>query len=181
MFGIGPQELLIIGLLALIVFGPTRAASMARDFGRFVSGAQDTVEDFKGELLSEEVREARRTVGEVKSEITTSVEKFKDETRHSIEELKVEVSPGEKGGELAGDSPLPDEDETRQSKERRKPLRKEEASPPKEAHARKKPEQRDQKAFEGFSFGEVTVDTRRRGHKPRHRPRWKRLFGGAKH
>ncbi len=110
MFGIGPQELLIIGLLALIVFGPKRLTSMARDFGRFVSGAQDTVEEFKDKLLSEEVREARRTVGEVKSELTTSVEEFKDEARHSIEELKAKVSPNEKGDEPVNDSTLPDEE-----------------------------------------------------------------------
>jgi Sec-independent protein translocase protein TatA len=59
MFGIGPQEVVVIVLLLLVVFGPGKAASMARDFGRFVSGAQDTVEEFKSELLSEEVKEAR--------------------------------------------------------------------------------------------------------------------------
>ena len=92
MFGIGPQELLLIGLLILVVFGPGKAAGMARDLGRFVSGAQNTVDDFKSEILgSEEVKEARRSVGEVKSEITTSVEELKDETRHSVEKLKDEV------------------------------------------------------------------------------------------
>ena len=73
MFGIGPTELLIIGLLFLVIFGPGKAAGMARDFGRFVSGAQNTVEEFKDELLSEEVREARRTVREVKIELTAPV------------------------------------------------------------------------------------------------------------
>ncbi len=34
MFGIGPQELLVIGLLVLLVFGPMKAAGMARDLGR---------------------------------------------------------------------------------------------------------------------------------------------------
>ena len=92
MFGIGPQELLLIGFLILLVFGPGKAAEMARDLGRFVSGAQNTVDDFKSEILgSEEVKEARRSVGEVKSEITTSVEELKDETRHSVEKLKDEV------------------------------------------------------------------------------------------
>jgi Sec-independent protein translocase protein TatA len=78
MFGIGPTELLIIVLLLLVVFGPGKAASMARDFGRFVSGAQNTVEEFKSELVdSEEIKEARRTVVELK-----------DEARHSVEEVK---------------------------------------------------------------------------------------------
>jgi sec-independent protein translocase protein TatB len=74
MFGIGPQELLILGLLVLLVFGPTKASSVARDFGRFVSGARSTVEEVKSELLvSEEVNEARhaarRTVEEIKGEL----------------------------------------------------------------------------------------------------------------
>jgi Sec-independent protein translocase protein TatA len=70
MFGIGPQELLIVGLLVLLVFGPTKATSVAKDIGRFVSGARSTVEDIKSELLvSEEVDEARRSVEEIKGEL----------------------------------------------------------------------------------------------------------------
>jgi Sec-independent protein translocase protein TatA len=30
---------------------------MARNFGRFIGGARDTVEEFEDELVSEEVRE----------------------------------------------------------------------------------------------------------------------------
>ena len=63
MFGIGPQELLLIGLLILVIFGPVKAAGMARDIGRFVNGANRTVEEFKEEIRSEEeIKEARRTV-----------------------------------------------------------------------------------------------------------------------
>ena len=68
MFGIGPQELLVVGLLALIVFGPVKAAGMARDFGRLVGGANRTVEEFKSELVPEELEEARRAVDQVKDE-----------------------------------------------------------------------------------------------------------------
>ena len=66
MFGIGPQELLIMGLLALILFGPIKAAGMARDLGRLVNGANRTIEEFKGELVPEELEEARRIVEQVK-------------------------------------------------------------------------------------------------------------------
>ena len=51
MFGIGPQEVVIIVLLLLVVFGPGKAASMARDLGRFANEARGHVEEFKGELL----------------------------------------------------------------------------------------------------------------------------------
>ena len=72
MFGIGPQELLIIGLLALLVFGPIKAAGMARDFGRFVSEARSTVDEFKNELVpEEEVNEVRHTVDELRGELAS--------------------------------------------------------------------------------------------------------------
>jgi Sec-independent protein translocase protein TatA len=75
MFGIGSEELVVIGLLFLVVFGPGKAASMARDLSRFVTKARDSVEEFKGELISaEEVKEARHTVEEFKSDLTSSEE-----------------------------------------------------------------------------------------------------------
>ena len=52
MFGIGPQELMIIALLLLVVFGPQKASSMARDLGRFVSEARRPVEEVKSELAA---------------------------------------------------------------------------------------------------------------------------------
>ena len=52
MFGIGPQELMIIALLAMVVFGPRKASSMARDLGHFVNEARRPVEEFKSELAA---------------------------------------------------------------------------------------------------------------------------------
>jgi Sec-independent protein translocase protein TatA len=73
LFGIGPQELLLIGVLVLVVFGPMKAASMARDLGRFVNGANRTVEQLKEEILSEEeVKEACRTAKAFKEELPSS-------------------------------------------------------------------------------------------------------------
>jgi Sec-independent protein translocase protein TatA len=57
-FGVGPQELLVVVLLLLVVFGPGKAAGVARDLGRFASEARCQVKDFKSELaLSGEDRE----------------------------------------------------------------------------------------------------------------------------
>jgi Sec-independent protein translocase protein TatA len=134
MFGIGPTELLIIGLLFLVIFGPGKAAGMARDFGRFVSGAQNTVEEFKEELLSEEVRETRRTVGEFKSELTAPVQEIKDGVRHSVDQLKAEATVPEEGDEPTVDSPL-DKDGKHRPKDGRELPRKEE-TPPSEVNAR---------------------------------------------
>jgi Sec-independent protein translocase protein TatA len=133
MFGIGPQELLLIGLLLLVLFGPGKAAGMARDFGRFVSGAQNTVEEFREELLSEEVREARRTIGEFKSELTAPVQDSKDGVRYSVAQLKSETAVPEEGDELTVNSP-PDEDGEHKPKDGRGLPDKEEA-PPSEAHS----------------------------------------------
>jgi len=75
MFGIGAQELVLIGLLIVVIFGPMKAAGMARDLGRFFNGANRTIEEFKEEILSEEeVKEARRTVEGFKEELRSSGE-----------------------------------------------------------------------------------------------------------
>ena len=89
MLGIGPQEMLIIGIVVLIVFGSSKASGVARDVGRFVNGANRSVEELKREVLpEEEVKEVRRTVQE-----------FKNEARHTVETLKSEVDGGERDSE----------------------------------------------------------------------------------
>ena len=103
MFGIGPQELLLIGLLVLVIFGPAKASGMARDLGRFVSGAQRSVEDLKSELYSDEVKEARHTV-----------EEFRDEARRSVEEYKKTEVAGEKEGDKPSRDPRSEEGGVRQ-------------------------------------------------------------------
>jgi sec-independent protein translocase protein TatB len=51
-FGVGGQELVIIGFLLLIVFGPARIGQMARDVGRFAYGARSSIQEFKDELTA---------------------------------------------------------------------------------------------------------------------------------
>jgi sec-independent protein translocase protein TatB len=64
-FGVGFQEMLLVGLLLLVLFGPKRLAEMARDLGSFASKAQHTVNEFKAVLASEveEDRNAKRNQG----------------------------------------------------------------------------------------------------------------------
>src|SRR5829696_4695558 len=52
MFGIGPQEVVLIVLLLLVVFGPAKAAGMARELGQWVNEARRPVEELKNELAS---------------------------------------------------------------------------------------------------------------------------------
>ena len=75
MFGIGPPELLVIGVLFLVVFGPSKLPSMARDVGRLVIESRRYVDELKSELVSEEVNEARRDTQEFKSELASSGER----------------------------------------------------------------------------------------------------------
>jgi len=53
-FGIGMQEMVIVGLIFLVIFGPKKLPDMARDIGRFVNEARRSVEEFKEDLVAEE-------------------------------------------------------------------------------------------------------------------------------
>ena len=54
MFGVGFQEMVIIGLLFLVVFGPNKLTGTTRELGQFMREARRSVEEFKAELMSEE-------------------------------------------------------------------------------------------------------------------------------
>ena len=53
-FGIGVQEMLLVGLLFLVIFGLSKLHTIARDFGRFVNEARRSVEEFKDGFVSED-------------------------------------------------------------------------------------------------------------------------------
>jgi sec-independent protein translocase protein TatB len=52
-FGVGFQEMVIIGLIFLVLFGPSKLPDMARDIGRFVNEARRSIDEFKEELTAE--------------------------------------------------------------------------------------------------------------------------------
>jgi sec-independent protein translocase protein TatB len=59
-FGVGEQEMIIIGLLFLVIFGPSKLPQMARDLGRFVNETRRSVDEFKSELMLDDEDENRR-------------------------------------------------------------------------------------------------------------------------
>jgi sec-independent protein translocase protein TatB len=65
MFGVGFQEMLLVGLLLLVLFGPKRLPQMARDLGSFARKAQHMVDEVKADLASEveEDRNPKRNQG----------------------------------------------------------------------------------------------------------------------
>ena len=54
MFGVGVQEMVIIGLLFLVIFGPSKLPQMARELGQFVNEARRAVDGFKEDLMLQE-------------------------------------------------------------------------------------------------------------------------------
>ena len=51
-FGIGIGEMVIIAVLFLVLFGPSKLPQMARDIGRFVNEARRSMDEFKSELTA---------------------------------------------------------------------------------------------------------------------------------
>jgi Tat protein translocase TatB subunit len=51
MFGVGPEELMLVLIVALLVLGPERLPRMARDLGRIVGELRRTSDEFREEFL----------------------------------------------------------------------------------------------------------------------------------
>ena len=99
MLGIGPQELIIIGVLFLLVFGSSKFSDTVRDIGRFTNEARRNVDEFKTELTSvtEEVSETRRAVvDEFKSELDLDSGQDKGRRQASHAEEQIDDAGGER-------------------------------------------------------------------------------------
>jgi Tat protein translocase TatB subunit len=59
-FGLGAQEMVIIAVVFLIIFGPSKLPQMARDVGKFMAQARGAIDDFKSELTLEESEEKEK-------------------------------------------------------------------------------------------------------------------------
>ncbi len=52
MFGVGPEELMLVLIVALLVLGPERLPRIARDVGRVVGELRRTSDEFREEFLN---------------------------------------------------------------------------------------------------------------------------------
>ncbi|MFW7381843.1 MAG: Sec-independent protein translocase protein TatB [Oligoflexus sp.] len=59
MFGIGPAEMIVIAVVALVFIGPQRLPEMMRQLGRFVVQAKRATADFR-EVVDDTVKKAER-------------------------------------------------------------------------------------------------------------------------
>jgi Tat protein translocase TatB subunit len=68
MFGIGPEELMLVALLALLVIGPDKLPKVMRDLGRFVGDMRRTSDELRNEFLNaDKILEAAATSSPAKS------------------------------------------------------------------------------------------------------------------
>ena len=79
MLSIGPQELAVFGVVlpCLIVFGSAKFSSTARNLGQLIGGTKRTVEEAKADLIPEEVKEAKDTIKDLKSDALHGAERDK--------------------------------------------------------------------------------------------------------
>ncbi len=61
MFGIGFPELVLILLVALIIFGPSKLPDLAKTLGKAVREFRKATEDFQASLLDENPEEPKKT------------------------------------------------------------------------------------------------------------------------
>ena len=78
MFGVGTQELVVILILVLILFGPRRLPEIGRAIGKAVRQLRRTTEDFRDAIEQEPPEEIRKEVEKKLSENISREEDGKD-------------------------------------------------------------------------------------------------------
>lgn len=94
--------MVVIALIFLLIFGPSKMPEMARDIGKFIGQARGAIDEFKDELTAE-----------------TEVEESKDEkpTRSREERSREERKRNSRNG--SNDEPEPEDDSADQANHRR--------------------------------------------------------------
>ena len=102
MFELGIGEMLVIAIVIVVLFGPDKLPSIARDLGQGVRKMKGAVEDMKTEIM----KEVDNPVSEIKKEIEkvkTDANPLQDinntlaETKKEVEKLKPWEDPNYKG------------------------------------------------------------------------------------
>lgn len=101
MFGMGPSELVIIGVLFLLIFGPDKIGPMAREVGKFVGQARGAIDEFKSEIGAEDSNDRKKRDRERNREREPRNTRSSEVDRPS--EKPREVSRDSKGDEASRD------------------------------------------------------------------------------
>jgi Tat protein translocase TatB subunit len=135
MFDIGMQELIVIFIIILLVFGPKRAPELGRTVGKMLAELKKSLYDVKKQVETEfkestsDIREAGKSLGEIKREVESgiketmgidalkqSVKEIREETDKAKEEWELEEKE-EKGKEKEGEEEVEKEGEKKVEKE----------------------------------------------------------------
>jgi len=88
----GPGELVTIGLVALIVFGPQRLPEIARKLGGYARELRKAATEIRVGL-DEEVRQLREPLEAVKADLTKPVTEVKQSLSETADIVKKEIEP----------------------------------------------------------------------------------------
>ncbi len=98
-FGVGPLELTLVGIIAIVVLGPERipevAVQLARGI-RFLRGfATDSTAQMRSELneLMKEYDEVRKELSEVRESVSKNVSSVADEVGRTMREGQAMIEP----------------------------------------------------------------------------------------
>jgi len=103
MFDLGTQELIVIFIVALLVFGPKRLPELGRTLGRGITelkaalyGVKEKIEEAET-TISEEVEEIK---GDIEEKISQGLQ-VDDTSKRGVEDKKTETQEGEDTSEPA--------------------------------------------------------------------------------
>lgn len=87
-------EMLLVALVIIVLFGPDKLPSIARDLGQGVKKMRGAVEDIKTEIM----KEADNPISEIKKEIDKVKEKAEEmnpiaDLKKTTEDLKNKINP----------------------------------------------------------------------------------------
>ncbi len=90
MFGsIGPMELILIFVVALLVFGPKKLPEIGRSVGKAMREFKKTSEEIKGrieeEIEASEIKDIRKDIQSSVDDIKSGVKSFQDDVKKDIE------------------------------------------------------------------------------------------------
>jgi len=93
---IGPEEIILVLIIALLVFGPKRLPQMGRSLGRGVREFRKAAETAKNELglgeVSDQINEVKEVFTAPLKDVTSTISEPLDQVRGTIGDLKAGVS-----------------------------------------------------------------------------------------